>query len=217
MPAKFLAQLLPTDRERLSIAFRRRIEVGNSMDSFEQVVAEILWAQGFWVRTSVKVNLTKAEKVKIERGSSPRWELDIVAYNARDNILNVVECKSYLDSPGVQTAGFVAGTKAATRFKLFNDARLRETIFSRLAADFESSSLCRPAPTVKLCLACGNIQKRSRPEIERRFEEEGWILWDERWLREKLKKLGQKESPYENQIASVVAKIIIRGGVDESR
>jgi hypothetical protein len=196
--------------------FRGWIEVGILMDSFEQVVAEILWAKGFWVRTSVKVNLTKAEKVKIERGSSPRWELDVVAFNARDNVLNVVECKSYLDSPGVQTAGFVVGTKAAARFKLFNDAKLRETIFTRLATDFVSSGLCRPGPTVRLCLACGNIQKRSRPEIERRFEEEGWILWDERWLREELKKLGQKESAYENQIASVVAKLIIRGGVDGS-
>jgi hypothetical protein len=44
------------------------------MDAFEQVVAEILWTQGYWVRTSVKVNLTKAEKVHIDRSSSPRWE-----------------------------------------------------------------------------------------------------------------------------------------------
>jgi hypothetical protein len=62
------------------------------MDLFEQVVAEILWTRGYWVRTSVKVNLTKAEKILIERGSSPRWELD-VAYSARDNNISVVECK----------------------------------------------------------------------------------------------------------------------------
>jgi hypothetical protein len=29
------------------------------MDAFEQVVSEILWMSGFWVRTSVKVELTK--------------------------------------------------------------------------------------------------------------------------------------------------------------
>lgn len=40
------------------------------MDAFEQVVGEILWTEGNWVRTSVKVNLTKAEKAYIERGSS---------------------------------------------------------------------------------------------------------------------------------------------------
>jgi hypothetical protein len=50
------------------------------MDSFEQVVAEILWREGYWVRTSVKVELTKEEKREIDLPSSPRWELDVVAY-----------------------------------------------------------------------------------------------------------------------------------------
>jgi hypothetical protein len=45
------------------------------MDAFEQVVSEILWMSGFWVRTSVKVELTKEEKRLIGRHSSPRWEL----------------------------------------------------------------------------------------------------------------------------------------------
>ncbi len=42
------------------------------MDAFEHLVSEILWAQGYWVRTSVKVALTKEEKVAIGRPSSPR-------------------------------------------------------------------------------------------------------------------------------------------------
>jgi hypothetical protein len=45
------------------------------MDSFEQVVSEILWMEGHWVRTSVKIDLTKDDKVQIGRPSSPRWEL----------------------------------------------------------------------------------------------------------------------------------------------
>lgn len=75
--------------------------------------------------------------------------------------------------------------------------------------------LCRPDPDVRLCLACGNIQKKSRPEIKKRFQDEKWVLWDEHWLRDKLDKLGKKESAYENQIASVVAKLIIRGRLSE--
>jgi hypothetical protein len=71
------------------------------MDAFEQLVSEILWMGGDWVRTSVKVELTKEEKRLIGRRSSPRWEFDIVAYNGRDNLLRVVECKSYIDSIGV--------------------------------------------------------------------------------------------------------------------
>lgn len=61
------------------------------MDAFEQVVSEILWMEGYWVRTSVKVLLTKEEKQQIGRRTAPRWELDIVAYSGRDNLLQVVE------------------------------------------------------------------------------------------------------------------------------
>jgi hypothetical protein len=33
------------------------------VDAFEQLVSEILWMSGFWVRTSVKVKLTKVNAV----------------------------------------------------------------------------------------------------------------------------------------------------------
>jgi hypothetical protein len=39
------------------------------VDAFEQLVSEILWMSGFWVRTSVKVELTKEEKRLIGRKS----------------------------------------------------------------------------------------------------------------------------------------------------
>jgi hypothetical protein len=95
------------------------------MDAFEQLVSEILWMEGYWVRTSVKVDLTKEEKHMIGRPSSPRWELDIVAYSGRDNLLRVVECKSYLDSPGVRATAFDGSNAShAARYKLFNDPEL---------------------------------------------------------------------------------------------
>ena len=50
------------------------------MDAFEMVVAAVLERNGYWTRTSVKVELTREEKQKIKRPSSPRWELDVVAY-----------------------------------------------------------------------------------------------------------------------------------------
>jgi hypothetical protein len=45
------------------------------MDAFEQLAADIFWNEGYWVRTSVKVELTREEKVKIGKNSSPRWKL----------------------------------------------------------------------------------------------------------------------------------------------
>lgn len=61
------------------------------MDAFEAVVATVLERDGFWVRTSFKVNLTKDDKIAIGRPSSPRWELDIVGYRPGDNLLRIVE------------------------------------------------------------------------------------------------------------------------------
>ena len=49
------------------------------MDAFERVVSEMLWMDGFWVQTSVKVNLTPKEKESVGKRTMPRPELDIVA------------------------------------------------------------------------------------------------------------------------------------------
>jgi len=183
------------------------------VDAFEQVVSEILWMEGYWVRTSVKVELTKEEKRQIGRHSSPRWELDIVAYGGRDNLLRVVECKSYLDSPGVRAVAF-DGTnpKEAERYKLFNDDALRQVVFERLRLQLAATGACRPAPEIKLCLACGKVYEPGRAALRAHFQARGWDLWDETWLREKLvhmSKLG-----YENQVSAVVAKLLLRHKVE---
>lgn len=180
------------------------------MDAFEQVVCEILWMKGYWVRSSVKVDLTKEEKRQIDRPSSPRWELDIVAYQGATNTLTVVECKSYLDSVGVR-AGAFDGTEPnhAARYKLFNEKKLRETVFHRLSEQFTKNEACRPNPNVRLALACGKIKNDSdREKLHTLSKEQGWTLWDEKWLKEHLEKLAT--GSYENQVASVVTKLILR-------
>jgi hypothetical protein len=75
------------------------------LDSFESIVKTIFENKGYWVKTSFKVDLTKEEKRLIGRPSSPRWELDVVAFKGGRNEILVIECKSYLDSPGVKAEG----------------------------------------------------------------------------------------------------------------
>lgn len=181
------------------------------MDSFEQVVAEILWREGYWVRTSLKVELTKEEKRQIELPSAPRWELDVVAYKAQQNSLLVVECKSYLDSPGVRMHGFDGSNeKAAGRFKLFNKSNVREVVFNRLRAQLTEAGACSPDPSVTLCLACGRIaSERDRSSLREHFNKQGWQLWDEFWLRDRLKSMAA--GGYENQVSAVVSKLLLRG------
>ena len=72
------------------------------MDYSESIIATLLEAEGYWVRRSFKVNLTKEEKRRIGRLSIPRPEIDLLAYRRPRNEVLALEAKSYLDSPGVR-------------------------------------------------------------------------------------------------------------------
>lgn len=181
------------------------------MDAFESVVSEILWRDGYWVQASLKVELTKEEKVAIGRPSSPRWELDLVGYSGRRNELLVVECKSYLDSFGVQYRAFNGGDeKLAKRFKLFNDDTLRKVVLHRLCVQLVEAGLIGSNPNVKLALVCGKIiRDRDRQQLLEHFNKNGWFLWDDEWLKEKLQAMSA--GGYENSPVAVVAKLLLRG------
>lgn len=186
------------------------------VDAFEQVVASLLERDGFWVRSSVKVELSKAEKRSIGRASSPRWELDLVAYKGKTNELWMVECKSYLDSGGVGMSAFDGSNPGfASRFKLFNEDRLFETVRDRLCAQLIDAGACRAKPKVRLVLVAGRIaNSRHRTELHATFKRKGWLLWDEAELRRRLTLLSAES--YDNAVASVVSKILLRrrGGTD---
>lgn len=181
------------------------------MDAFESVVSEILWRNGYWVQSSVKVELTKQEKVSVGRPSSPRWELDVVGYSGRRNELLVVECKSYLDSPGVAYKAFDGSdARFASRFKLFNEEALREVVLNRLRIQMHEAGLTAQRPKMKLVLVCGKIvSSQDRLLLREHFENNDWLLWDDQWLKQELKKMS--ESGYENSAVAVVSKLLMRG------
>ena len=136
--------------------------------------------------------------------------MDIIAYKANSNELLVIECKSYLDSPGVRARG-LDGSNAieGNRYKLFNDTVLRRTVFSRLVRQLVSSGLCAPSPVVKLCLVAGKVATEAdRVKIKTLFDRKDWGFYDDSWLKERL--LAVSNSGYENEVASVVAKLLLR-------
>lgn len=180
------------------------------MDAFETVVSEILWRRGYWVQNSLKVELTREDKIKIGRHSSPRWEIDVVAYNGARNEILIVECKSYLDSLGVAFKGFDGSdAKAALRYKLFNEPVLRDVIVDRICCQLAEIGLIQSNPTVKLALVCGKIvREKDREQLRDHFDKSGWLFWDEIWLKEELKKMAS--GSYENSPVAVVAKLLLR-------
>lgn len=179
------------------------------MDAFEHVISEILWAEGYWTRPSFKVELTKKDKIEIGRPTSPRWELDVIAYNGRDNELLMVECKSYLDSSGVKISAFNRqNEKDAKRYKLFNEPNTLSVVSNRLIEQLGKLGLIQEDPKIKLVLAAGNVASPSRDSLSKHFDEMGWLLWDQAWLKDRLLRIAK--GGYDNSIAAVTAKMLTR-------
>jgi hypothetical protein len=180
------------------------------MDAFEEVIAELLWEEGYWVRTSFKVNLTKADRKLINNASSPRPEIDIVAYSGQQKILRIVECKSFLDSAGVRLVDLKdKDSKGAKRYKIFHNSSLRDLVFQQVRKQLSDRGLCPSDVQTRLCLVCGRIpSRRDREGLIALAEKQGWDLLDDVWVHERLAKL--KDRGYENQVSTVVAKILLR-------
>ena len=106
------------------------------MDHFESIISTLLEAEGYWVRTSFKVNVTKEEKRQIGKHSIPRPEIDLLALNFSKNEVLALEAKSFLDSPGVNLEQLQEEHEVPEgRYKLFTSERYRTVVFSRLLSD----------------------------------------------------------------------------------
>ena len=178
------------------------------MDSFESIIKTIFESQGYWVQSSYKVCLTKEEKREIGKPSSPRRELDLLAYKGATNVILAIECKSFLDSPGVRMQSFTGG-KSADKYKMFNDDQLREVVFRRMKSQLMEAGLCTPDPKISLCLAAGKVYtQRDRNDLEEHFSQKGWHFYSDQWVKENLLRLSK--SGYENEISIVTTKILAR-------
>ena len=119
-----------------------------------------------------------------------------------------MECKSYLDSYGVDCAAFDGSNEAAqSRYKLFFERRLRKLVFERLKNQMVSRGFCRANPKIQLCLAAGKI-RGNEGVLRSYFEKNGWLLIGPDSIREELEKFV--DSGYENSVPAVVAKLLLR-------
>ena len=178
------------------------------MDAFEQLVAELFFAEGYWVQTSFKVELTKEEKAAIGRASSPRWEIDVVAYKAATDELFAIECKSFLDSTGVQWAELQDG-HASKRYKLFREPALRNIVLNRLRTQMVEVGRCRNTAKVRLAMVVGKVKRGDEERLPEHIRAMGWLFFGPDWLRDRLQ--ARARDGYSNQVSSIVAKLIYRG------
>lgn len=184
------------------------------MDAFESLVAACLWREGYRVQTSVWVDLTPEDRVAIERPTTKRWQVDLVAYKPGE--LLAVECKSYLDSHGVRFASFDNShsnhAKYSKNFKLFNDATLHSVVLKRLRQQLAARGACEKRVAVTLALAYGRtLNESNRERIAAHFRARHWRLFDEAWLRRSIASLG--DVSYMNDAVALTAKLLLRTSV----
>lgn len=179
------------------------------MDYFEGLIKTLLEHEGYWVRQSFKVNLTKQEKRDIGKPSIPRPEIDILAFKPEDNHLIAFEAKSYLDSPGVKLAALEEKYEVPEgRFKLFTCDNYRNIVFSRMKKDLVDLGMGTSKTKITLGLAAGNVYQSRTDAIRTLCSSRGWAFLSPEDIREKVTDLAAKG--YENEPSIITTKILMR-------
>lgn len=126
--------------------------MGYTLNLFESIVNRILEKQGYWVRQSVKVELSTKEKRQLNNPYMPTPEIDLVAMKGSDCLL--LEVKSFLDSDGVRLFG-VDGSNAEDdkKYKIINNPNFQTMMESKIRTAFNLPA----TTTIKFGLAAGNI------------------------------------------------------------
>lgn len=178
------------------------------MNAFESLAALLFERNGYWTISNYKVDLPKHVKKAVGRASAPRWDIDLLAYNVRDKVLLVIECKAYLDSNGVQYNDLVQGDKGSDRYKLFTDHKLRKEVFAVIASQLKSMGMIVESSKMKLCLLAAKIRPTDYHQIHEHFYQHEWELFDGNWIRHQLKLLSNES--FSDNLPSVVSKLLLR-------
>lgn len=184
------------------------------MELFEGIIKTLLEHEGYWVRQSFKVNLTKEEKRAIGKHSIPRPEIDLLAFKPGTNSMIVLEAKSYFDSPGVKISELLEHHKIPEgRYKLFTCENYRNIVFSRLVKDLVHYGLAESNINLQLGLVAGNVYQNKSDDIAEYFDSNEWFFWSPETVKHKVKALAKLG--YENNTAIITAKILMRGNLSQ--
>jgi hypothetical protein len=179
------------------------------VDYFEGIIKTLLEHEGYWVRQSFKVSLTKQEKRDLGKPSIPRPEVDILAFKPKENQVLAFEAKSFLDSPGVKLADLQESHETTKgKYKLFTCENYRKIVFSRMKQDLIDLGMGTTATKITLGLAAGNVYQSKTEEIRTLFKSRGWVFLSPEDIREKVTNLAAEG--YENEPSIITTKILMR-------
>lgn len=185
------------------------------MNAFENIVAQYLESEGYWVKQSVKIHrISKDDKKKIGLPTMPTPEMDIVAFNAKENELLLVEVKSFLDSQGVyfgddDIGKFQPKSASAKRYRLFSDQTFRRIVTRRLKEEFLEKGLVNSRTTVNYALAVGKFYSlKDEPVTRAHFKKRGWKLFSPEQIKDGIRTLAERS--WEDDIVTMTAKLLLR-------
>ncbi|MBI4330315.1 MAG: hypothetical protein HY673_03425 [Chloroflexi bacterium] len=181
------------------------------MDAFSEIVALYLETHNYWVRKCVKLeNVTKADKRAFGLPTMPRPEIDLVAFDMRNNELVLVEAKSFLDSYGVWFE-VVSNPKVpgAERYKLFTNEPFRRIVSQRIKDEYLQQGLINVNTKVTVGLAAGHIHSpRDEVRIQKHFSKNGWRLFAPQQIKGYVNALADKG--WEDSLVTIASKLINR-------
>ena len=169
------------------------------MNHFEELCKYLLERENYWVRTNVKVDVTKEEKASFGKPTSPRPEMDIVAYRAKDNRLLILEVKSFLNSSGVHIEQVRQKDPKYDGYKILTGKKYQKVVSKRLISDFIRDGLIKPNPKVQFGLIAGKISKNQFSEFYKLSEERDWFFWGPKELKDRviaLQGLAYEDNPF---------------------
>jgi hypothetical protein len=178
------------------------------MDSFEQILRLYLEEENYWTRHSVKLHLSKADKIKLMLPTMPRIEIDLVAFDVISNILIVIEAKSFLNSRGVDYNALCGdNSNSRNRYRLFNDTTYRQILKNRLKKEFISKKLINKNTKIKFALAAGKVQSRSESKVESYLKKNGFLYFTPEKIKEGIRNFSLKG--WENNLIVMTTKLVI--------
>ena len=182
------------------------------MDHFENIISTLLEAEGYWVRRSFKINVTKEEKRLIGKHSIPRPEIDLLAFKFPTNEVLALEAKSFLDSFGVNLEQLQEKHEVPKgRYKLFTSENYRSIVLSRLLSDLIECGMANANTKIILGLAAGKIYQNRGDSMREFMSDQNWFFWSPEDIYRKVEALAKRG--YENDPAIITAKTLMRQNI----
>jgi len=186
------------------------------MNAFENIVGQLLEEEDYWIRQSVKVEISKDDKRRLDKLTMPRPEIDIVAFNVKKNELLFVECKSLIDSNAGVRYGAIfpvpnqskKDKSRAKHYKLFTDKAWREIVSDSMSKQYLKQGLIKKNTKIKYALAAGKILVGQEVKLKEAFRKAGWILYTPEMIAAGIRKLAEKG--WEDNAVTMTAKLITR-------